>query len=252
MTTRDLSHDAFLGGRLHLYQPRTGYRAGVDPVLLAASVEARPGQTVLELGCGVGAAILCLGARVPGLRLTGLEVQAEYAALAQRNAEENDIDLEVVTGDLAAMPAEIAQRRFDHVIANPPYFDRSAGKAAHDPGRETALGEVTPLAAWLQAASRRTAPGGYVHIIHRIERLPDLLTHAAAHLGSLQVLPLTPRNGRAATRVLMCGRKGGRGAFRLHAPWVLHAGDSHDGDRENYTEHTARILRHGAALPIGA
>ncbi len=252
MTAPDLSHDAFLGGRLRLYQPRIGYRAGVDAVLLAASVDAHPDQSVLELGCGAGAAILCLGARVPGLQLTGLEVQDRYAALARRNALENDIALNVVTGDLAVMPDQIAQHRFDHVIANPPYFDRNASKAALDPGREAALGEVTPLALWLRVASRRTAPGGYVHMIHRAERLPDLLAHAATHLGSIEVLPLAPRTGRPATLVLICGRKGGRAAFRLHAPWVLHAGDTHDGDRENYTERTAQILRHGAALPLGA
>ena len=54
----DLTRDAFLGGRLYLWQPRTGYRAGVDPVLLAASVPARRGESVLDLGCGVGTAAL--------------------------------------------------------------------------------------------------------------------------------------------------------------------------------------------------
>ncbi|QIE46884.1 methyltransferase [Pseudohalocynthiibacter aestuariivivens] len=251
MTALDLSHDAFLGGQLHLYQPRTGYRAGVDPVLLAASVTAKPGQSVLELGCGAGAAILCLGARVPGLQLTGLEMQENYADLARRNATENDIALDVVTGDLADMPGEITQHRFDHVIANPPYFDRTAGLSARDPGREAALGEVTPLAQWLRAASRRAAPGGFVHVIHRADKLPDLLAHAMGHLGSIEVQPLAARTGRPASLVLMRGRKGGRAAFRLYAPWILHAGDSHDGDRENYSDRTALILRHGASLPFG-
>lgn len=80
----DTTDNGFLGGRLQLLQPRRGYRAGLDPVLLAASVAARPGQAVLELGCGVGTALLCLGARVPGLSLTGVELQPDYAALARR------------------------------------------------------------------------------------------------------------------------------------------------------------------------
>ena len=91
-----LTEDAFLGGRLRLLQPAKGYRAGVDPVLLAASVPAKAGQRVLELGCGVGAALLCLGRRVPGLSLTGVEIQPLYAYCARCNALGNDIEAQVV------------------------------------------------------------------------------------------------------------------------------------------------------------
>ena len=71
--------DAFLGGRLTIRQPVRGYRAGADPVFLAAAVAAKPGERVLELGCGVGTALLCLGARVAGLDLTGVERQGDLA-----------------------------------------------------------------------------------------------------------------------------------------------------------------------------
>ena len=245
-----LSRDAFLGGALHLWQPRQGYRAGIDPVLLAASVPAQAGQSVLELGCGAGAALLCLGRRVPGLKLTGLEVQAPYAGLARRNANQNGIEAEIIEGDLADMPGDLRQRRFDHVIANPPYFDRDASTPAQDAGRETALGEATPLADWVEAAARRTAPKGYVSFIQRAERLPDLMAAMQAHLGSLELLPLIPRPGRAARLVLMRGRKGGRAAFCLHDGFVLHEGPEHPGDRENYSKAMSCVLRSGAALPF--
>jgi tRNA1(Val) A37 N6-methylase TrmN6 len=223
----------------------------VDPVLLAASVPARAGQGVLDLGCGVGVAALCLGARVPGVALAGLELQPGYAGLARENAAANGIALEVLTGDLARMPAPLRARQFDHVIANPPYFDRAAGSPAADTGREAALGEATPLAQWVAQAARRCAPGGHVTMIHRAERLPDLLAAADGCLGSLEVMPLRPRAGRAARLVILRARKGGRAAFRLHAGWVLHAGAAHDGDRDSYTEATSRVLRHGHALPFG-
>ncbi|MFB9148505.1 tRNA1(Val) (adenine(37)-N6)-methyltransferase [Roseovarius ramblicola] len=243
----DLSHDAFLGGRLEIAQPRRGYRAGIDPVLLAAAVPARTGETLLDLGCGAGVAALCVGARVPGMRLAGLERQPAYAALAQGNAARNGIPMEVVTGDVAAMPETLRQRQFDHVIANPPYFDRGAGTRAADAGREGALGEALPLADWVAAALRRCRPGGHVCVIHRAERLGELL---AAMRGSVEVLPLIPRRGRAARLVLVRGRKGGRAALRLCDGWLLHDGACHPGDRENLTASTASVLRDAAALPF--
>ncbi|WP_127902669.1 tRNA1(Val) (adenine(37)-N6)-methyltransferase [Solirhodobacter olei] len=246
----DLSDDGFLGGRLRMLQPRAGYRAATDPVLLAAAVPARAGQRALELGCGAGVATLCLLARQPGVAATGVERQAAYADLARRNAARNGLELEVVAGDLARMPAELRARSFDHVLANPPYFPAGGGTAAADPGRETAQREETPLATWVDAAVRRLRPGGMLTMIQLAERLPDLLIACDGRLGSLTVLPLAPRVGRPAGRVILQARKGGRGAFRLLAPFVIHAGATHDGDRESFTPAARAILREGAALPL--
>ncbi|SHL38426.1 tRNA1(Val) A37 N6-methylase TrmN6 [Roseovarius marisflavi] len=248
----ELSHDAFLGGRLVIAQPKVGYRAGVDPVLLAASVPARAGERVLDLGCGGGVAGLCLAARVPGLRLAGLEVQPVYANLARRNAKANDIALDVVTGDLSNMPDALRQQQFDHVIANPPYFDRRQSTAARDAGRERAMGEDLSLGDWVSAAARRVAQKGCVTFIQRAERLPDLMAAAAMHLGSLEVLPLIPRRGRAARLVLLRGRKGGRAGFRLHDGWLLHEGPEHVQGGEKYTDLTDQVLRNAAALSFPA
>ncbi|WP_299550031.1 methyltransferase [uncultured Tateyamaria sp.] len=240
----DLTHDAFLGGRLHLWQPRDGYRAGVDPVLLAASVPARAGQSALDLGCGVGAVALCLGARVPGLELVGVERQADYAALAVRNG------LQAHVADLTDMPAEVRDRSFDHVLANPPYFDRTAGHVAEDSGREAARGVETPVAAWIDAAARRLRHKGYLHMIYRAERVPDLLVGAAGRLGSPEVWPLCPRVGKAAELVIFRARKNGRADFRLHFPVILHGGARHERDGESYTHKIQSVLREGAALHL--
>ncbi|TDE39657.1 tRNA1(Val) (adenine(37)-N6)-methyltransferase [Antarcticimicrobium sediminis] len=244
----ELSRDVFLGGRIVLHQPRRGYRAGVDPLLLAAAVPARPGQAVLELGCGGGAAILALGARVPDLALAGVELQPGYADLARRNAVQNGLDLKVVCGDLSELPPDLRQRQFDHVIANPPYFRAGAHVAATDPGRRTALGEATPLADWVAAAARRLVPRGYLHVIQRSDRLPDLIAGCAGRLGSIEVLPLAARDGRAPDLLILRARKGGRAAFRLHAPLILHEGAHHMRDGESYRAEVAQVLRDGAAL----
>lgn len=245
-----LTRDAFLGGQVNVWQPKSGYRAGVDPVLLAASIPAKAGQSVLELGCGVGVASLCLAKRVQGLHLTGLELQADYADLARQNAAENDVDLTVVLGDLTQMPDPLRQQGFDHVIANPPYFQRDRSSPADDAGREVAMGEDTPLADWVKAAAKRLAPKGYASFIHRAERLGDLLTALDGHLGSVQVLPLVPRQGRQARLVLVRARKGGRAALRLHDSLIMHRGSHHIRDQDDYSDLFSAVLRDGAALPF--
>ena len=241
-----LTDDKFLCGRLRLLQPLQGYRAATDPVLLAAACPAVAGESVLDLGCGVGAAALCLGLRVPKVRLSGLELQPDYADLARRNAERNGIGLEVHEGDLAQMPQDL-RRDFDHVIANPPYYP-SGGSPSPVSGRARAMQVHTPLADWVGAASRRLRPGGWLTLICGADGLPEVLAALDTKLGSASVLPLSAREGRAALRVILQARKGGRAAFRLLAPLIIHRGPAHDGDRESYTEAANAVLREGADL----
>lgn len=241
-----LSDDKFLMGRLRLLQPTKGYRAATDPVFLAAACPALPGQRVLDLGCGAGAASLCLGARVPGLALAGLEVQPAYADLARRNADRNGQGLEVHEGDLTAMPAPL-RRGFDLVIANPPYYP-SGGTPSPVAARDKALRVDTPIAAWVAAAASRLDPGGWLTMIFATPCLPEALSALPPKMGSALVLPLAPRLGREAPRVILRARKGGKAPFRLLAPFIIHEGAAHDGDRESYTPDANAVLRDGADL----
>ena len=242
----DLTRDVFLGGRVTIWQPASGYRAATDPVLLAASVDARAGETVLELGCGVGVASLCLAARVPGVVLSGVERQADYAALARRNA---GTAMQVFTADLTALPSTLRQQSFDHVIANPPYYRPGGGTPARDTGRENALREETPLARWTETAARRLKPKGWLTMIHAADRVPDLLAALAPDFGAIALRPLAPREGRAAPRVLIRARKGARAPFCLLPPLVLHDGPRHVADGDDFTAFACAVLRDGAAIP---
>ena len=242
----DLTLDDFLGGKVKIWQPRKGYRAGIDAVLLAAAVPAKSGQTILELGAGVGTASLCLAARIPGLAITCVELQADYAELARKNGL-----TEVVEADLRELPADLRQRQFNHVIMNPPYFARAQGDRASDMGRDIGRGGDTPLFDWLDIGIKRTGPKGHLTLIQHISRLPEVFTAAQGRLGSLVLRPISPRLGRAPNLFLLQGQQDGKAAFQMAEPLILHEGKEHPGDQEHYTDEVSQILRNAAPLPIG-
>lgn len=238
----------FLDGRLRILQPAEGYRAATDPVLLAAAVAAKPGQSVLDLGCGVGTAAICLGHRISGLDLAGLEVQPAYATLARQNADRNKIPVYIIDGDLRQIPKSLKERSFDHVITNPPWHDaRDIGSPVK--GRDTAnrLSDLT-LETWITAAFARLLPGGWLTLIQRAEWLPEILAAMSDRSGDIAVLPLQAREGRDAKRVIVKARKGARGPFRIAAPLVLHQGSVHVQDGDDYSPAARAILRDGAPL----
>jgi tRNA1(Val) A37 N6-methylase TrmN6 len=244
----ELTCDAFLDGRIRIWQPRRGYRAAIDPVLLAAFVPARPGERVLELGCGAGVAALCLAVRVGGLELHGLEVQPAYAELARRNASENGLALTVHEGDLRRPPPALRSLSFHHVYANPPFHPAWAAAPA-DPGRDRAHREgEAGLADWIAAGLRRLAPGGRLALIHRPDRLGAILAALQGRAGAIEILPVAPRAGAAASRVLVRARKGRGGPLSLWPPLTLHRGSTHTADAESYTAEAQRVLRGMAEL----
>lgn len=245
----EIRQDGFLNGRLRIAQPLRGYRAGADAVMLGAACPARPGQTVLELGCGVGVASLCLGWRVPGLSITGLERQADYADLARANALGNGIPMKVLTGDLAAPPPELRGMTVDHVLMNPPYF--LGGTPAPDAGRAEARREETPLALWIDSGLRRLRPGGWLTIIQRADRLDGVIVALAGRAGAVTILPVAGRGGQPAGRVLVAARKGSATPLRLLAPFVTHAAARHGKDGEDLSEAAAAVLRSGAPIDLG-
>ncbi len=233
--------DTLLDGRVRLHQPQAGYRAAIDPVLLAAFTAAIDGDRVLDVGTGTGAAALCLAARVPGAAVVGLEKRAEAAEFARGNIALNDAAdrVTVVDGDLLAPPPDLAPAGFDRVMMNPPYLRAGAASPPPDPWKAAANVEgEAGLADWLRFASAMLKPGGTLTLVHRADRLDEIL--AALHgirFGSLTLVPLWPKPGEDARRILLSARKGGRSPARLTAGLVLHGADG------SYTAAAQRILR---------
>ncbi len=247
LSDAELSDDGLIGHRVNLLQPLGGYRAGSDAVFLAAAVTAGPGDRVLDLGAGVGAVGLCLARRCPGLEITGLELQPALATIARRNIARNDLSAAIVCleGDLRQPPPALKQASFDHVLANPPFHDAARTRPPENKSRRTAHVEgETGLALWIDFALRRLRSGGTFSLIHRPDRLGQILGLLDERAGDLTVFPLWPGAGKAAGRVIVRARKGSQGPSRLLPGLLLHEAS---GD---YSKAAKAILRDGRALDL--
>jgi len=211
-------------------------------VILAASVPALPGERVLELGTGAGAALLCLGARVAGLSLIGIERDPEIAEIARTNLAVNGLaDALVIGADIEGHLPAIAP--VHHVLANPPYHD-AAGTPSPVIGRRAAK-QAAPglLQRWTGAAARLLCDRGTLSLILPAGRLSEAcLALATSGYGSLAVYPLWPKAGRIAKLAVLRCSKGGRAPARILPGMVLHEADGH------YSKFAEAVLRGGAGL----
>jgi tRNA1(Val) A37 N6-methylase TrmN6 len=241
------SEDTLLGGRVRLIQPVSGYRVAIDPVLLAASVPAAAGESVLDIGCGVGAASLCLAARVEGARVAGIDTARDLVRLAGENILLNGLGSRVsaMTGDLLRPPPRLEPGAFAHVMANPPFLEPGRATPPADPGKAQArLEGEADLAAWVRFALAMVRTKGTITFIHRADRLEQLLAPLAGRAGEIVLFPLWPGGGKPAGRVILRARKGVATPTRLMPGLVLHEASGH------YTAAAEAILRGGGALAL--
>lgn len=234
------TENTVMGGRVKLLQPGRGYRIAVDAVLLSAAADVKPGESVLDLGAGVGAVGLCLAARVPGCNVTGIELQPALAALAERNARLNDAAdcVHTLVHDLAH-PLPPGLGPFDHVVTNPPYLPSAVADPSPDRSKALATVESSAnLARWLTVATGALKPAGTLLVIHRSDRLDEIIgVLVCLGWGEVAVKRLPP-----AARVLIRARRAD--GLRRHdsPPLVLHRPEG------GYTDEAEAILRHGQAL----
>jgi tRNA1(Val) A37 N6-methylase TrmN6 len=240
------TEDTLLAGRVRLRQPREGLRAGLDAVLLAAAIPARPGQTVLEGGCGTGAVFLCLLARVPGLRVLAVERDAGLAAMARANAALNGVAdrVTVLEGDIADAALLRDLPRPDHAFANPPYWPGGSAPPGRLRAGATHAGTGPGLEEWAAALAAPLAHRGSLTFVLPAARFAEAAgALRQARCGGVALLPLWPRAGQAARRVLVQARRHGRQPDHLHPGLVLH-------DEAGWTAEAEAVLRGAAGLPL--
>jgi len=242
-----VTEDDFLGGAVRLLQPKEGYRVSMDTVMLAASVPASPGDTVLEGGVGTGGAAICLATRVAGLKITGIEKQKSMLEFAQKNAEKNGQTevLELLNGCVTDLSGP--QSQYDHVMLNPPYLSR--GKGMRPPAKSKGIAHMDTNAElwdWIRFAVHYCKQKGSITVIIRADRVDEVLARMYGRVGDIMVMPLWPRFGVPAKRVIIQGRKG------AHGPATILPGIALHGEVERYTDAAKKILWDGEALSLKA
>ena len=227
-----------LNKRVALMQPEDGFRTCTDSVMLAAACPVQAGESLLDLGCGVGSAGLCVLTRVDGTALKGLDVLPEAVALAEENAAHNEMAERARFACIDIRDFE--SETFDHVICNPPFLEAGEHSPSPSPAKATAMGfgeDDMDLKDWIDCAFRSIKGTGSLTIIHRADAVEDLIQALGKRFGDTEIIPLWPKAGREAKRVIIRTCKHRKSPAKIHPGLVLHE------DNGAYSEAAENILR---------
>ncbi len=253
----EITRDAFLGGKVQVYQPKRGrHRAGLDAVYLAAALPEGTTGHVVDLGAGVGTAGFCAAARLPGITVTLVELDPTVLDLARRGLRDPDnagfaARVSVLEADITAKGSQrhaagLTPSMADHAIMNPPYYEADRFRASPRQARAGAhMLDERGLEPWAKTATDIVREGGSLTVIFRADGLTELLNVLQGRFGSIDVIPLRPRPDSAATRVLVRAIRASKAPLQLLPGFVLHEGDGSD-----FTRQSRAVMRDGEGLGL--
>lgn len=234
------SVDDFLGGLVRLKQPKKGLRATSDTVLLAASVPNGATGSLLDMGCGSGIIALSIAKRAKGITALGVDIQEELINLAKENAALNGLSERA-----EFQKADIKEKgllkgvMFDYVVTNPPFYSESAEYTDTPLTKAVAHHEKNEnfLAVWVDFAIKHLKPKGKFIMLHKADRLDDVLSLMSGRLGALTVKPLYSREDKPASRIIVSGVMNSKKALSIEPSLIVHNADG------SFTEQAESILR---------
>lgn len=232
-----------LNGQVKLHQIQDGFKTSIDAVLLAAACPAKTGSHILDIGCGVGSAGLCALARINDTNLTGLDIQSDHVFVAQKNATLNNVSKRCVF--IEADIRDFDTHGFDHIICNPPYEEAGAHLVSPHTRNATARGHLNDqitIEHWIKCAFRCLKSGGSLTMIHKAAKTQEIIHALGKSFGATEIIPLWPKAGKEARRVIIRTIKHRKSPSRIHHGLILHEDDG------RYTENAENILRHAKPL----
>lgn len=242
----NLTTDYLLNGRVKFYQPKNGFRVAIDSIFLAAALDVKEGESVLDVGAGVGAASLCLAMRVPHAKVVGLEIQRSYVRIGYDNAQLNNLQnrVEFLCGDVLTPLPRLAAGTFAHVMANPPYYAENHRPSEKD-DKATANHEISAeLKQWIKYSLLMLRPKGTLTFILTADRLDEVMHLLYGKIGQIKLFPLWSGTGKEAKRFVIQGIKGISGSCHILPGLILHTGSG------QYTQEADEILRHAKGLNL--
>lgn len=253
----EITHDAFLGGKVYVHQPRRGrHRAGLDAVYLAAALPDGTRGHLVDLGAGVGTAGFCAAARLKDIKVTLVEIDGTVVSLAQRGLNDpanagfaNRVSL--LEADITAKgslrhAAGLTPSMADHAIMNPPYYEAEKFRASPNMARAGAhMLDDRGLEPWAKTATDIVREGGSLTVIFRADGLRELLDVLQGRFGAIDVIPLRPRPEAPATRVLIRAIRASKAPLQLLPGFVLH-----EGSGSNFTDQSRGVMRDGTGLGL--
>lgn len=229
----EFTEDKILNGKVSILQPKKGYRVALDPVLFAKYIRVKPEDSVLDVGCGVGAVSLILKYNNPSIKITAIDVSATMCAFCRENAKKNSLKVSVINSSIESA-AELGEH-FDAVITNPPFFEKESSRLSEK--KLQANFETIPLRDWIHFCIKLVKQNGMFAIIHLASRLDEVLCAIKDKLGAIEVFPIYPKMHADANRIIVTGIKGRNSQMKMHSGLIVHKNDG------EYTESAAKILR---------
>lgn len=222
----DETLDNLILGGYKLIQAVHGYRFSLDAVLLAHFPALERVHNVVDLGTGNGVIPLLLATRSPSITITGLEMQESMADRANRTINYNGLEsrIRIVKGDLNDINDIFPANYTDLVVSNPPFWKKGEGKISQNEEEAIARHEIfLDLPALIAAGAYILRPGGNMCIIHRADRLMeiiDIYEKNKLHLKKLRTIH--PFCDREAKLVLVEGQKNGGSGFTILPPLIIY------------------------------